>query len=197
MVRTFIAVTLSAGARARLAGAANALRLAAPHCPVAWVPEANIHLTLKFLGDTSESKIPQINSALATAAAQSSAFLMRLRGTGCFPNLQYPRVVWAGIAEDDARLIGGIYRLVEQSLTGLGFQNERRPFSPHITLGRVRPHARRGESARLGEAVRAFDRHDFGDVPVGGITLVKSELQRGGSVYTPLFVANFADSGSD
>ena len=162
------------------------LSRATPQRSVRWDKADKIHLTLKFLGDTRQDDVPRISEALANATREIKKFSFAVDGLGCFPNLKQPRVVWVGV-KDSAALIN-MQKAIEKYVMPLGFPKEDRAFSPHLTLGRVRREASRAEAASVGEAVRARANQTFGIESVSRVILMKSDLQRGGSIYTPLFM---------
>lgn len=142
---------------------------------VRWVRPDQLHLTLKFLGETPAAKLPAIEAALRVVASSASPVTMGLAEGGVFPPAGPPRVLWLGLTprEELVALAGR----VEKALAPLGFPPERRPFAPHLTLGRAEPGA-------------VFDRallgRGFALTPerIEKLSLVKSELRPGGSIYT-------------
>ncbi|MFA6355531.1 MAG: RNA 2',3'-cyclic phosphodiesterase [Candidatus Omnitrophota bacterium] len=142
LIRAFIAIELSDEAKAEAYAGAHAAACAeacaAARAGVKWVPEDNIHLTLRFLGDTDEETLSRAASVLAGIAAGSGPFPIRLKGLGAFPRgISSPTVIWAGLSEgatESAQLSASI----GSSLSELGIPKEGRHFSPHVTLGRVR-----------------------------------------------------------
>lgn len=184
-VRTFICIELSSEMRRKLGEMISQLSRAAPQRSVRWDKADKIHLTLKFLGDTPQDDVTRIGAALANATRDTKKFSFALDGLGCFPNLKQPRVVWVGV-KDSAALVD-MQNRIETHIVPLGFPKEERAFSPHLTLGRVRREASRAEAASVGEAVRIRANQTFGIESVSRVILMKSDLQRGGSIYTPLF----------
>jgi 2'-5' RNA ligase len=142
LIRTFIAVTLAASTVEEIAKVQAELKEI--KADIRWVRAENMHLTLKFLGDTNRSKIGPILEVLHTTLQRQPAFSVHAQGLGGFPDLTRPRMVWAGLTED--RLIA-VSHAVETALVPLDFPMEQRPFRPHLTLGRVR--SQRGWSDML------------------------------------------------
>jgi len=176
--RTFVCLELPEPIRAqaeqlqgRLAGVGDKIR---------WVNPSNLHLTLRFLGEISRSQVETVCLAVRCAAARVDAFSIHLSGTGCFPSPRRPRAFWIGVAEVSELV--RLHEAVERELCSAGFPKEARPFSPHLTLGRIRVDR---SSARLGEAMAGaeFDAEPF---PVTEMTVMKSELKTSGAVYTPI-----------
>jgi len=143
------------------------------------VSTEHLHLTLKFLGDTEEGLVPEIASAMREAATGIAPFTVEIRGMGAFPNISRPSVLWVGIrgAEPLARMA----KTLDQHLTALGFEPERRPWSPHVTLARVRGGRKMDAVQTL---LRSHETDGFGEAPVDEIRLKKSVLQPGGPEYT-------------
>ncbi len=148
---------------------------------VKWVPPDQFHYTLKFLGEIPPLRVEAAKKALESASLGMAAFDLELSQTGCFPASGPPRIVWAGAGEGVTLLVD-LARRVEDSFEKEGFLRESRPFSPHLTLGRVKdPSRARG----IREAVSVLP-HMFGTQRVSETVLFKSELKPGGPVYTPL-----------
>ncbi len=146
---------------------------------VRWVEPHNIHLTLKFLGEVADARIMPICDAVRRAAEGTGPFELDVAGLGCFPPQGRANVVWAGLAGDLAPLRTLVERL-ETQMHGLGFERERRPFAPHLTIGRVR-------DARQSPALRAAVEKlsiAAGRSAVQRIVLFDSLLTERGPVYS-------------
>ena len=141
----------------------------------------NVHLTLKFLGDIDKSLVPEIQAVMNHALAGIRPFSMKLRGTGAFPNLNRMSVIWAGMENADPLVT--IAEKIDAGLKPLGFQPERRKYSPHVTIARVRAGRNRD---RLVDVIARFSDTDFGAVPVSRILLKKSVLTPGGPIYSDI-----------
>jgi 2'-5' RNA ligase len=177
-VRAFVAILLDAATRAALGAEIGRLQAAAPR--VAWVDPAGLHVTLKFLGEVGDARTAEIGAALAGAAAGASPFELEIRGLGAFPTLARPRVVWAGAAAGREACVDLAGR-VEAALGPLGFAPEARPFSPHVTLGRIREPRR---DATLAALLARGVATAFGRVRIASLSLMKSELSPRGARYT-------------
>ena len=149
---------------------------------VAWVAPGNLHLTLKFLGAVPEERTDAIVGALTQSGLDLQPFEARILGLGAFPSANRPRVVWAGVTDGAAEMVE-LARRVETALAKLGFAHDERPFSPHVTLGRVR---RPGRDSALTEALGSARAREFGRMPVPGAALMRSELGARGARYTEL-----------
>ncbi len=184
-VRAFIAVPLPDSLLRQLAGLQRRLGEQMPHRSVRWVQLESIHLTLKFLGDTSTNKLPGIEQALAAVARNAPASTFTVGGIGCFPNTYRPRVVWVGVQEPTGRL-AALQDAIEEVMAPFGFRPEGRGFSPHLTLGRVGRKARRDEVARVGEVVAGAEVGQLAEVAADRFELIRSVLKPTGAEYTTL-----------
>ena len=192
-LRTFIAIELDDELGKNLRGLQSHLREQMPPRSVRWVRPEGIHLTLKFLGDTPAEKVDGVKVALAQAAAEVSPFTFTVGGLGCFPTTRRPRVVWVGLQE----VTGALARLrdaVEAHVAPLGFPTEKRPFHPHLTLGRVQRHASKSEVRKIGEVVAASAIGTIDEMSVTAVRYIKSDLRPSGAVYTTLLEAELGCS---
>jgi 2'-5' RNA ligase len=184
-LRTFIAIDLDRELRETLARLQSRLRQEVAPRSVRWVRPEGIHLTLKFLGDTSEEQAEQVKEAVACATREVSAFAFTVGGLGCFPNTRRPRVVWVGLHEPTGTL-RLLRNAIEREVAPLGFPTEKRPFSPHLTLGRVHRRASKSEVRELGEIIAASAIGDIDEMDVTEVCYIKSDLRPSGAVYTTL-----------
>jgi 2'-5' RNA ligase len=166
--------------RQALAAEIDRLRARAP--AVSWVVPANLHLTLKFLGNVAPARVDALGAALAAVAAGADGFDLVVEGLGAFPTPGRPRVIWAGTAAGRPAAAALADR-VDAELAGLGLAREARPFTAHITLGRVREPRR---EAALAEALAAGASTRFGVVRAARVSLMRSELSPRGARYTEL-----------
>jgi 2'-5' RNA ligase len=173
-------VLLPAEMRSRLGEVVESLRATARG--VAWVAPANLHVTVKFLGAVEESQLDAVRSALATAAAAREPFDLAVEGLGAFPAPARPRVVWAGLGTGAAPL-AALAGEVDRALAALGFPREARPFSAHVTLGRVREPRR---DPALAAAIARAGAQPFGALRVERLALMQSQLSPSGARYTEL-----------
>jgi 2'-5' RNA ligase len=188
MIRSFIAIELEASAREQLEILQSALRDALRDPSIRWVRPGGIHLTLKFLGDQSEKALQEVGRRLTAAARGLSPFDLAIAGIGCFPNAIRPRVLWAGVQEPSGRLTSLVER-IESSLSDLGFAPERRPFEPHLTLGRfkspLRPESRKLLDLELTRSRAEPVAKSSAEV----VALLRSDLRPEGAVYRVMTAA--------
>ena len=154
---------------------------------VRWVPPHNMHLTLKFLGNVSPKSLEFLRQMLRTEAENVPAFDLHLAGLGAFPNLKRPRVIYIGIQAPAA--LDVLQRAIESASRRLGYEPEERPFSAHLTLGRVRQNANAAEQLQIGRAIEGTQVDVLGTARVDSVHLYQSELNPGGSVYTRIYTA--------
>ena len=169
-IRTFIAVELAAPMRNRLVKLQQELAPAAHD--VKWVESENIHLTLKFLGEVDETDLYEVCKTIEKAVRDEAPFEMSIAGVGAFPTARRPRVVWAGVTEGDRALIR-IHKVLDQALRGLGYASEDRPFTPHVTLGRIR---RTDTSPSLQAAIESQSLWKAGQCTVREVLVMGSQL---------------------
>lgn len=146
----------------------------------------NVHLTLKFLGETEETMTDEIENIMKNAIKDIKPFKVKLSGSGVFPNQNYIKVVWIGILNGE--IIGEIANKIDEPLTKLGFERERRRFSPHLTIARVKT-AKNKE--KLMQIVNNYKEIEFKEFEISSIKLKKSELTPKGPIYTTLREVEF------
>lgn len=179
-MRCFVAVNVSDATRRRLVLAQEALRRAG--ADVRWDRESNLHLTLKFLGEIGEEQAAGLRELLAAEAPRHAAFDLEVRGLGTFPERGAPRVVWAGCA-GDVNPLRGLASSLELAAGQVGIPREERPYSPHLTIGRVK--SSRNAKPLLEEVGRHKDA-ELGRERVDSFDLMRSTPGPDGPVYTSL-----------
>lgn len=182
-IRSFIALELFDEAHAELSRIIESLKKAG--ADVKWVNAKAIHLTLKFLGSVPEEKIAKIGERIGKIAKNQTPFDIVLKDIGVFPNWDYARVLWVGLESEGANRVKEIANEVETAMTSEGFEKEKRAFSPHLTIGRIRSakNKKELEQTSLSVKVQPISSH------ISKIILFKSQLTPNGSIYTPLHVA--------
>ncbi|MBL7069275.1 MAG: RNA 2',3'-cyclic phosphodiesterase [Candidatus Omnitrophica bacterium] len=182
-IRTFIALELSPEIKDELTQLQAQLK--SINADVKWVKPQSMHLTLKFLGDIVQEQIEEIKKILDNAASRHASFEVSLFQVGGFPRLESPRVIWVGIDKGCSQS-EAIAKELEEELERIGFEKEKRPFSAHLTLGRVRSPKERNE---LVSKIKALDFKPSASCIIDKITLFQSTLTPQGSIYTPLHEA--------
>jgi len=176
-LRTFIAVDI--GALEELVKLEDELEAIGANLKM--VEPKNIHLTLKFLGDTADDQVEEIVKIIEDCVKDLKPFNLELEGTGAFPNLNYIKVIWVGV--NDHGILGPVTRNLNSELTSLGFKSENRGFSPHITLARVKSPKNKKQ---LKELILKHKDKTFQKLQIDKIRLKKSILDSKGPTYYTL-----------
>jgi 2'-5' RNA ligase len=177
--RVFCAIELPETVREVVLQHIKRLREAVPDAKASWARDANLHLTIKFLGEISATSVAGFSNAAARAVAGQSPFTIRLEQAGVFPKHGPPRVLWIGVNDVSGKL-GELHAHLEDEAAKDGFEKEDRPFHPHLTLARLRQprHAR--------ELADAHQQMEFEpvEIAVTELLVIRSELSSAGSKYT-------------
>ena len=181
-VRSFIAIELPNELKAWLVQLQDKLKLGKP-LSAKWVDPYSIHLTLKFLGNMPIDRTDEIIEALTEAARGISPFCLEVQGLGVFPNLRRVQIAWIGISGEIDKL-GQLQQCIESNLAPLGFTPESRPFTPHLTLARLRDQTSLDERQRFGQLIASTKLDTVYNFKVDAISLMKSQLTRKGAIYS-------------
>ena len=187
LLRAFIALEIPASIQESIQQQTAGLRKVASSSLVRWVPAENLHLTLKFLGDVSSTSLQFVTQMLSREASQYPGFSMQVGGLGAFPSARRARVLWIGIRAPET--LSALQRSLDSAAARLGYPPEDRPFSPHLTIGRVKQTAAPTDLQRIQAALEAASVGPLGKADVSAVHLIKSDLKPTGSVYTRLFSA--------
>ena len=179
-MRLFIALELPSAVKTALGEVQRSLQ--ASPLPVRWVAPHAMHLTLVFLGETDSARLEPIGRALREATAGIGAFELQLGQVGAFPNTRRPQVVWVGISGATATLVT-LQGAVAQALEPLGFPREARPYSAHLTLGRVSRDAIPQQRSQIGAAVSAAAAPPALAWRADHVVLFESQLRPSGPEY--------------
>jgi 2'-5' RNA ligase len=183
-VRLFIAIEIPQSVRSTFASLLKDFSAIAPQ--VKWVRAENLHVTLKFLGETQSAKLGPLQNALS-AVRSADPVNLEFRGLGFFPHEKRPRVFWAGM-EASANL-KTLAEEIDQATHPLGFPLEERPFTPHLTLARFQPP---GIPPKLLQAIQEKSAQAFGSLRTGEFHLIESKLKPTGAEYTTVQTFHFA-----
>lgn len=169
----------------RTAAAAMIRELRRSGADVKWVAPENLHVTLKFLGETDPGRLGEIGAVLQAACSAAPALELALAGAGAFPGVGRPAVVWLGLA-GQVEALAGLARALDDGLAGLGFPPETRRFQAHLTLGR----ARRGRgpnppSRPLAQALAGLAGWRGPEFVARRVSLMESTLTPAGPIYRP------------
>jgi len=184
-MRIFVAAPPPSNLRDQLAAAQQQIDARIPQGIVRWVQPEQIHITYKFLGDITSLQVDRLFRAAKVACKGRTPFSVDVRGLGCFPNNRRPRVIWVGLNDADQAL-GGLQRALEQSASERGFPRDERPFSPHLTLGRLKRRASGVEIRQVGEIVQSSRVGPFEPLPVRELLIMRSDLKPQGPEYSVL-----------
>lgn len=199
-MRTFIAIELPEDIRQNIEDTSRRLRdllhSSGLERNVRWTPAAKLHLTLRFLGDTSPSQQRQVLDELFAVVKAYSSLNLRVGTPGCFPNTHSPQVIWLGL-DGDLLHLSQLQSAVEQIVQKAGYEPESRAYSPHLTIGRVRRGLSGAERRKLGNCLSGLleqedvldeaqtstirSRLDF---DVRSLVLMRSVLKPEGAQYT-------------
>ena len=191
-IRAFIAVDLAPEILDHIDNISMQLKSRLSDIPIRWVPSDNIHLTLKFLGDVSTSNLDMLNKIIITEAEKQSPFELSVGELGAFPSIPRPRVIWIGIEAPSELSI--LQKGIENETARMGYARERRPFSAHLTIGRVSRNANANQVRQIGDVLANCKVGFIGATRVDAVYLYRSDLRPAGAVYTKLYTAPFQNS---
>ena len=180
-IRTFVAVDISN--KIRDAAMRQIAKFSALTNDYNWVVRENMHVTLNFLGDVDESEIPSVCRLISNTSNEFGSFEMSVKGTGCFPRPDKPRIIWLGIDQGAEELIE-LQRRLADALETMRFPRDRNDFRPHLTLGRLQRGARLSD--RVIDAVSQGVHVTAGSTIVDQVVVYSSFLDREGPTYTAM-----------
>ena len=183
-VRSFIAIELPDELKVGLTQLEAQLKMSKQPW-VKWVNPYSIHLTLKFLGSIAVDRISEITSAMEGAIQGISPFRLEVKDLGVFPNLRRVQVAWVGISGEVDKL-SQLQQHLESNLARLGFAPETRPFTPHLTLARLRNQASLDERQSFGQLIANARFEAAYTIKVDAINLMRSQLTREGAIYSQI-----------
>ena len=180
MIRSFIAIEIPEDTKTMIGEVQQQLKKSG--VGVRWVKPGSMHLTLKFLGNIRPEQVDDIAAAVAQEVRSESVLTLQAVGLGGFPSQRKPRVIWVGL-EGEVQRLSRIQARLEIGLEALGFAREKRPFRPHLTIGRIKER-RRLQS--LVDAMTVLELPQFNSFDADEIILYKSDLRPTGAIYTKL-----------
>jgi 2'-5' RNA ligase len=180
-VRVFCAVELPAEVRALAVLHMERLRDAVPGVRVSWERVDKLHITLKFLGEIAPDRLQALSDAASHAVERMQPFILALEGAGAFPPRGLPRVLWLGI-NDSSGSLAQLHHQLEEECERIGLAREERPFSPHLTIARIRAPQAARKLALVHQEI-GFEATEF---PINELVVMRSELGPRGSSYTEL-----------
>jgi 2'-5' RNA ligase len=195
MIRAFLAIEFGTEPQQALRARVMRLKMKEPGKFVRWTRLENLHLTLRFLGNQPKSVLERILSLLEQPLGEIEPFSVGLMGLGVFPSIRKPRVIWIGVSAPPALAHAAL--IIQKCCLEAGVGADEKPFSPHITLGRV---GERADPARVREWLEGVmaeqaekDNEASPAQVVKSVTMVKSVLTPAGPVYTPLGLVKLSE----
>jgi len=194
VIRAFIAINLSADVLERIEQVAQDLKKRMNSVPIRWVPTENIHLTLKFLGNVSTANLELLKDILGNVASNHHECDISVGGIGVFPKPHNPRVIWVGM--EVPQELFNLQREIEIETARLGYSREHRPFSPHLTFGRVSRNASTEDVQIIAESLENYKVGFLGATRLRTVYLFRSDLKPEGAEYTPIHSAALNEGDS-
>jgi 2'-5' RNA ligase len=185
MLRAFIALEIPGEIQEAIAHSLSQLQKDLPKPLIRWVASKNVHLTLKFLGDVPPANLESLAAALAEETRNHAAFSFSVGGLGAFPSPQKARVIWVGLQAPPALI--ALADSIDTIAARLGFTAEDRPFSPHLTIGRVSHNVSGNDFHHIRTVLDGSTIGILGTVQVDALIIFKSVLLSGGPVYSRLY----------
>ncbi|HMP84725.1 MAG TPA: RNA 2',3'-cyclic phosphodiesterase [Verrucomicrobiota bacterium] len=182
--RLFVAICVPDDVKSQLSRVQSELKSVLPPKSTSWSKPDNMHLTLRFLGNVQNGQIPELVQRLDSSLTGFGAIDLVCERLGCFPDLRFPRVVWAWVHDDADRLIR-LHGLVNEAVAGFAEKPAEKRFDGHITLARPK-NIKRHDAERLAAFVRDATQRRFGNWNCTAVELIRSELDPAGSRYTTL-----------
>ncbi|MBX3016189.1 MAG: RNA 2',3'-cyclic phosphodiesterase [Caldilineaceae bacterium] len=203
-MRTFIAVEIPHVLHRSIRQQQQRLeaRLAVAHqggC-IQWTPPEKVHLTLRFLGETTEQQHQKLRFALNRLVNHYTPFGLSIAAAGGFPSMRTPNIIWLGL-QGQTDILLPLQQEIEQLAQAAGFAAERKVFAPHLTIGRIRRSVERAQVKQIGQILTAYIQSTeaapwpVADFTVQQIVHMQSQLQPAGAVYTVLQAFPLADQG--
>jgi 2'-5' RNA ligase len=189
--RAFIAIDLSEDIIGKIGEISTALQARMGDLPVRWIPAENVHLTLKFLGDVSETSVDRLAEIIRRVAQAHECFEISVGSLGVYPNARRPRVIWLGVEAPQALL--AIQRGIDQETSRLGYEAKDQEFSPHLTIARVSRSADYRELKAIGDTLETETVGFLGAARVEQVKLYRSDLKPTGAEYSIVYTGYLLD----
>ena len=188
-IRTFFACELSSDNLIKIDQLLDTLQSNLPRS-IKWINAKNMHLTIKFIGEFNPSHLKQIQASLGEALQSFNPFNLEIQGMGAFPSLAIPKVIWLGINAGNG--LNNLVNIVNNATIAAGYPPEKRPFSAHITLGRVKPYASQEDLSAISAVINSKKNIRIGSQVVSELHFIKSDLTPNGPIYKTLFKLPFS-----
>ena len=187
-LRLFIAIEIPETISDNLSSTINEIKDS--NDKVKWIKGCNMHITLKFLGDVEKSKVNSIKDVLLSCSVNRSSFNSVVKGFGMFLSGKVPKVMWTGVSSGD-REIKKLFYDLEDELAKIGFAKEKRSYTPHITIGRVK---KIYNPVFFSSKISKYNEKIFGNFKVDSISLIESAISKEGAVYNTVYNTKFTRS---
>ena len=184
-IRAFIAVELPPSLRLALVREVDGLRSNLGDTALRWVRPEAVHLTLRFLGESTPEKLGEVGEIMTKVCGRHPPLTAQVGGLGRFPGGSRPRVIWVGVQESSGGLTA-VQAELEMRIAKLGYATEERSFHPHLTLARVRREVSPSGLRRLSEQLDHMQVGGLGQLDISHLSLVRSQLGAGGASYSRL-----------
>lgn len=194
VIRAFIAINLSQEILESIDQMSFDFQSRLEGVPVRWVPTNNIHLTLKFLGNVSTSNLEMLKEILEKVVSTHHECDISVGGIGAFPKPHSPRVIWVGMEAPQELM--SLQHNIEIETARLGYSREHRPFSPHLTIGRVSRNATTQDERAIADILDGYKVGFLGATRITSVYLYRSDLKPDGAIYTPIFSAELRKAES-
>ncbi len=188
-IRSFFACEISYEILQKIEKLQAELKPALPRS-VKWVNPRNIHLTIKFIGEFNTAHLDGVEKSLIKALASFQPFKLDIKGMGVFPSFSKPKVIWLGIDADNA--LKNLVNIVNQECAQIGYPREKRSFSAHITLGRVKSYANREDQRVIADEITVRKSISIGSQTIDSLHFIRSQLTPNGPIYRKLITLPFS-----
>ena len=183
-IRSFIAIPISKPIKDRILSIILTLHQKSPTRSIKWIEPKNIHLTIKFLGDSEFDNLNRLAKQIHNRLEKTRSFDLEFSKLGAFPSIKNPRVIWVGCQINEQ--ITNLFKLIDTICAENRFMSESKPLSPHITIGRVKSPLREDGVLRLNDVMTNLKTVELGSQKINNFFLYKSDLKQGGPIYTPI-----------
>jgi 2'-5' RNA ligase len=183
-IRTFIAVDFPLEIKEKITEITAFFQTKLLPAQIKWVDPEHMHLTLKFMGETPLDKLVQIKQSIHQVVSGFPSFKIEIKALGMYPNIKRPRVIWLGINDENNLIL--LHNQLDQALKDEGIKPEKRPFYPHLTIGRVRRSADQESIRQIGKILSQYKISSLGKVEINELVYYQSVLTPQGPIYTIL-----------
>jgi len=194
MIRSFFAIPLSTKINDRIFVEMSKVKNLLLGAPIKWVEPQNLHLTIKFLGNSTIKDLNTIVDHVQKEIQFFKDFQLSFHSFGAYPSVKNPKVIWVGC--DSNEQLQRLFKIIEDISSNFNIPCEERLFSPHITLGRVKNIFTKEESEVFTKTISQLRTIKFGTQDVNGFSLIRSDLRPSGPIYTPIYKFMFSVQSS-